>query len=76
MNFQFDDDDELFINPVQMTVVKFKRNKNDGTFKNKDAYPFVADVHVAGREKPFTVYLTHEKKQELAQFMENRESGK
>ena len=76
MNFLFDDEDELCINPAQITAVKFKRNKNDGSFKNSRDYPFVADVHVAGREKPFTVFLTHEKKQELAQFLKNREDGK
>ena len=76
MNFIFDDEDELFISPVQITAVKFKRNKNDGSFKNREEYPFVADVHVVGREKPFTVFLTREKKQELVQFLKDREDGK
>jgi hypothetical protein len=33
-------------------------NKNDGSFKNNRDFPVIADVHVAGREKPFTVFLT------------------
>jgi len=69
------DDEGLAINTAQITAVKIKQNKNDGTFKNGEEYPFVADVHVLYREKPFTIYLTREKERELSQFMKNKENG-
>jgi hypothetical protein len=69
------DDDGFSINTAQITAVKIKTNKNDGTFKNSRKYPFVADVHVIGREKPFTIYLTEGRKTELSRFMKDREGG-
>jgi hypothetical protein len=48
---------------------------NDGSFKNNREYPFVADVHVSGREKLFTIYLTERQEAELPLFMKEREGG-
>jgi hypothetical protein len=64
------DNEGLAINTAQITAVKIKANKNDGTFKNNRDYPFVADVHVSGKEKPFTIFLTERQESELSQFME------
>jgi hypothetical protein len=63
------DGEGLSINTALITAVKIKPNKFVETYKNREDYPYVADVHVSGREKPFTVYLTREKEQELSQFM-------
>jgi hypothetical protein len=71
MNF-LTDDDGFAINTAQITAVRIKANKNDGTFKHKKEYPFVAIVHVAGREKPFAVYLTKSHERELSRFVQNR----
>ena len=71
----FTDNSGLFINTALIIAVKMKPNKNDGTFNSREEYPFVADVHVKGREKPFTIYLTHEKEREISQYMRGRESG-
>ena len=67
------DDDGLAINTSLITAVRFKENKNDGSYKNSRKYPHVADVHVSGREKPFTIYLSDEQKDELSRFMKSRE---
>ena len=69
------DDEGLAINIAQITAVKIKTNKNDGTYKNKRVYPFVADVFVVGREKPFTIYLTEARERELSRFMNGKENG-
>ena len=69
------DDDGLSINPAQITAVKFKTNKNDGSFKNKREYPVVADIHVAGREKPFVFFLTARQERELSRFVRDGEDG-
>jgi hypothetical protein len=69
------DNDGLAINTAQITAVKIKTNKNDGSFKNNREYPFVADVHVSGREKPFTIYLTDRQEAELSRFMKEREGS-
>jgi hypothetical protein len=69
------DDEGFAINAAQITAVRIKANKNDGTYKNNQDYPFVADVHVAGREKPFTIYLTEVQERELSQFVKDRGGG-
>jgi hypothetical protein len=70
------DNDGFGINTAQITAVKIKTNKNDGSFKNNREYPFFADVYVSGREKPFAVYLTERQEAELSRFMKEREGGK
>ena len=67
------DDEGLGINTSQILAVKIKSNKNDGTYKNYRDYPHVADVHVIGREKPFTIYLTESQERELSLFMRDKE---
>jgi hypothetical protein len=74
MKFLYDEDG-LAINMANITAIKIKPNKNDGSFKNNMSYPYVADVHVSGREKPFTVYLTREKEAEVSQFIKNKGNG-
>jgi hypothetical protein len=69
------DDDGLVINMSHITAVRFKKNKNDGSYKNQRDYQCVADVHVSGREKPFTIYITTKQKTELVQFMKNNGIG-
>ena len=70
------DNEGFAISTAQITAVKIKANKNDGSFKNKRDYPFVSDVHVAGREKPFTIYLTGRQEAELSLFVKEREGGR
>ncbi|MDR1626994.1 MAG: hypothetical protein LBT33_10695 [Spirochaetia bacterium] len=67
------DNEGFAVNTAQMTAVRIKTNKNDGSFKNNRDYPFVADVHVSGREKPFTVFLTQGQGAELSLFVKERE---
>jgi hypothetical protein len=69
------DNEGIAINTALMTAVKIKQNKNDGSFKNNREYPFVADVHVSGREKPFTTYLTESQSKELTQFLKDSGIG-
>ena len=69
------DDEGLVINVALITAVRFKANNNDGSYKNKTEYPHVADVHVSGKEKPFTIYLTGPQKAELSLFIKSEESN-
>ena len=69
------DDEGLAINVSQITAIKIKPNKNDGSYKNSRDYPFVADVHVSGKDKPFTIFLTGTQERELSQFVKERGSG-
>ena len=69
------DDDGLAISIDRIIAIKIKENKNDGSFKNRKEYPFVADVHVEGREKPFTIYLSESQNQELSQFTQIKGGG-
>jgi hypothetical protein len=69
------DNDGFAISTAQITAVRIKANKNDGSFKNNRDYPVVADVHVSGREKPFTVYLDASQEADLALMMKGREGG-
>ncbi len=75
MNFFYSGDGKAF-NIDQIQAVNIKQNQNDGSFKHNREYPFVADVHVSGREKPFTVYLTGEKEAELSRLVQNGENSK
>ena len=69
------DNDGFAINTAQITAVKIKTNANDGSFKNNRDYPFVADVHILYREKPFTIFLTKEQETELSLLFKEREGG-
>ena len=69
------DDDGLAINTAQITAVRFKPNKNDGSYKNNREYPFIADIFVLDREKPFTVFFTEAQERELSRFMKDKENS-
>ena len=66
------DDEGLSVNTAQITAVRIKPNKNDGTFKHYREYPVVVDVHVLDREKPFTMYLSSKQEKELSKFMKSQ----
>jgi hypothetical protein len=50
--------DELMINFDLVSAIRLRQNKNDGSFRNKDDYPYVADLFTGGNGKPFTIHLT------------------
>jgi hypothetical protein len=69
--------DGLAINFDHVAAVRLRRNKNDGSFHNKDVYPYVADVFTAGNRTPFTVYLAGKTADELKRMtgIEERDGG-
>ena len=63
------DDDGFSINPAHITAVRPVK-ENTGSYKNNKEYPYVVDIHVTNREKPFTVYLNESQKEELARLVQ------
>jgi hypothetical protein len=49
--------DELMVNFDRVTAIRLRQNKNDGSFRNKDDYPYVVELD-SGGGKPFTAHLT------------------
>jgi hypothetical protein len=50
--------DELMVNFDRVSAIRLRQNKNDGSFRNKDEYPYVVDLFVGENGKPFTFHLT------------------
>jgi hypothetical protein len=58
--------DELMVNLDRVTAIRIRQNKNDGSFRNKDDYPYAVELYNGG-DKPFTVHLTAKMAYELNQ---------
>jgi hypothetical protein len=56
--------DELMVNFDHVTAIRIRPNKNDGSFRNKNDCPFVAELYNGGG-KPFTAHLTEKMAYEL-----------
>ncbi|MDR1073783.1 MAG: hypothetical protein LBL45_08935 [Treponema sp.] len=56
--------DELMVNLDRVSAVRIRQNKNDGSYRNQNEFPYVADFF-AGGEKPLTVHLTSKMANEL-----------
>jgi hypothetical protein len=69
------DGDGFSVSAAHITAVRIKTNRNDGSFKNRREYPFVADVYVSGRGKPFSIYLTAGRASELSLFVKEDNGG-
>jgi hypothetical protein len=70
--------DELTVNFDQVAAIRLRRNKNDGSFHNKDVYPYVAEIFTAGNRTPFIVHLTGKTADELRRMIgyEELDGGK
>ncbi|MDR1220435.1 MAG: hypothetical protein LBK73_12610 [Treponema sp.] len=56
--------DELMVNLDRVSAVRLRQNKNDGSYRNQEEFPYAADLF-AGCGKPFTVHLTSKMAHEL-----------
>jgi hypothetical protein len=56
--------DELMVNLDRVSAVRLRQNKNDGSYRNQEDFPYVADLFTGGG-KPFTVHLTSKMAHEL-----------
>jgi hypothetical protein len=56
--------DELMVNLDRVSAVRLRQNKNDGSYRNQEEFPYVADLFTGGG-KPFTVHLTSKMAHEL-----------
>jgi hypothetical protein len=56
--------DELMVNLDRVSAVRLRQNKNDGSYRNQEEFPYVADLFAEG-DKPFTVHLTSKMAHEL-----------
>ncbi|MDR1893022.1 MAG: hypothetical protein LBQ48_08455 [Oscillospiraceae bacterium] len=60
--------DELTVNLDRVAAYRLRQNKNDGSFRNKEDYPYVAELY-GGGEKPFTIHLTEKMMAEFKQLI-------
>ncbi|MDR1218673.1 MAG: hypothetical protein LBK73_03575 [Treponema sp.] len=60
--------DELMVNLDRVSAIRLRQNKNDGSYRNQEEFPYIADLF-AGGDKPFTVHLTSKMANELNRFI-------
>jgi hypothetical protein len=64
--------DELMINFDRVTAIRLRQNKNDGSFRNKKDYPYVAELYNSDG-KPFIVHLTAKMASEFSRLIASKE---